>query len=147
MYPRTLDYGAMVVYRSDSGIAPIAGDSWDTAVFRFSDDQENVVEYEITATDAETMPPAVRVSVAPNPFNASTTIRLILPALAHVDVSAYDAAGVKVASLFEGDLAEGTHDLHWNGLNDSGRDLGSGVFFLKIEAGRYRLTRKIVLLR
>jgi hypothetical protein len=147
MYPETLDYGAMVSYRSDSGLAPLADESWDTAVFRFSDDQENVVEYEVTATGMETIPPAVRVSVAPNPFNASTTISLILPAAVRVRVSVYDAAGGRVAMILDDDLPAGAHDMNWNGRNAAGRDLGSGVYFLRIKADRYRAERKIVLLR
>jgi hypothetical protein len=147
MYPQSLDYGAMVVYSSDSGLAPLAGDSWDTAVFRFSDDQENIVEYEVVATGAESIPPAAHVSVAPNPFNASTTISLTLPAEAHVRVSAYDAVGERVAMILDDILPAGTNDIYWNGRNAAGRDVGSGVYFLAIKADSYKLVRKMVLLR
>jgi hypothetical protein len=147
MYPETLDYGAMVVYRSDSGLAPLESESWDSAVFRFSDDQANVIEYEVTSTGGESMPPALRVSVAPNPFNASTTISLILPCAMRIRVLVYDAAGRRVAMILDDSIPAGSHDIDWNGRNAAGRDLGSGVYFLRIIADGYHEDTKIILLR
>jgi hypothetical protein len=147
LYPEALDYGSAVVYRSDSGIAPLSDGSWDFAVFRFSDDQESVVEYEIISTADEISSNAAMVTVAPNPFNASTSVTLILPEEADVDVIIYDAAGARIARVLNERLSAGAHDLYWNGKNDSGADLGSGVYFLRVHAGRYTSTRKIVLQR
>jgi len=147
LYPESLDYGSAVAYRSDSGIAPLAGGSWDSAVFRFSDDQESVVEYEITSTADGISTNAVIVTVAPNPFNASTSVTLSLPEETHVEASLYDASGARIARILDERLPAGTHDLHWNGKNDAGSHLGSGVYFLRVHAGRYTSTRKIVLQR
>jgi hypothetical protein len=147
LYPETLDYDASVVYRSDTGIAPLANDSWDTAAFRFSDDQESFVEYEITSTADEISANAVMVTVAPNPFNASTSVTLILPEETYVEAAIYDVSGARVARIIDERLSAGTHDMHWNGKNGAGKTLGSGVYFLRIKAGHYRSTRKIVLQR
>ena len=116
-------------------------------MFRFSDDQDSFVEYEITSTTDEISTNAVMVTVAPNPFNASTFVTLILPESTDVEVSVYDAKGARIARVLDQKLSAGAHDLHWNGKNDAGTDLGSGVYFLRVHAGHYRSTRKIVLQR
>jgi hypothetical protein len=147
LYPDTLDYGSAVLYRSAPGIAPLAGGSWDTAVFRFSDDLENIIEHEITATEDEISARGVMITVAPNPFNASTSVKLVLPDETDVEIAVYDATGARIARVLDKRMSAGAHDLRWNGRNDAGTDLGSGVYFLRVHAGRFRSTRKIVLLR
>jgi flagellar hook assembly protein FlgD len=87
------------------------------------------------------------VTVAPNPFNASTSVTLVLPEERDVEITVYDAAGARIARILNERLSAGSHDLHWNGKNDAGTDLGSGIYFLRVNAGDFRSTRKIVLLR
>jgi hypothetical protein len=150
MYPLSLDYGSTVTYSTDSGIEPLAGDSWDTAVFRFSDDQDNVIEHEVTATGTETGPPhagGVHVSVAPNPFNALTVIGLDLERGMHVSIGVYDARGARVSTLLDGRLGPGHSEIHWRAMGEGGRGMESGVYFIRVDAGGMATTLKVVLLR
>ena len=71
----------------------------------------------------------------PNPFNPSTQIRFTLPRASKVRVRVFDATGREVATLLEGALTAGPHALLWNGQNENGEIVRSGVYFLRLEAG------------
>ena len=84
----------------------------------------------------------------PNPFNPTTTIRYAIPAPGgRVSLSIYDLSGRRVKTLINTDVAPGTYTATWRGLDDSGRQLGSGVYFYRLEAGGRTLTKKMVLLK
>jgi hypothetical protein len=78
----------------------------------------------------------------PNPFNPSTTIRFALPHSAVVRLTVYNAIGQEVSTLFEGAREAGTHSIQF----DASR-LSSGVYFYTIDAGAFRATKKMVLMR
>ncbi len=84
----------------------------------------------------------------PNPFNPSTEIQFTLPADAFVTVRLFDSAGRRVRSLLDhGPRTAGDIRLTWDGRDDSGQPLPSGVYFCEVEAGEYRATRKMTLLK
>ena len=64
----------------------------------------------------------------PNPFNPETTIRLDLPRSEEIDLAVYNLAGQKVATLAHGLREAGAYTLRWDGRDDDGRDLASGVY-------------------
>ncbi len=70
----------------------------------------------------------------PNPFNPSTTIRYALPEAAHVNLSIYNVLGQRVAELTNEVQSAGFYDARWNGRNDAGAQVASGVYFYRIEA-------------
>jgi len=77
---------------------------------------------------------------APNPFNPTTTIRYALPRAASVDVSIYDAAGRRIASLVNGWQPAGPHQELWDGRDALGQPASSGVYFVRLEsAGEKRV--------
>jgi flagellar hook assembly protein FlgD len=84
---------------------------------------------------------------APNPFNPATTIRFRLGEAGEARLTVFDPAGRLVAELFSGPASAGDHTTAWNGLDRSGREVGSGVYFYRLEAGRASWTRSMVLLR
>ena len=91
-----------------------------------------------------------RLSNYPNPFNVSTTIYLDLndrDNINTVSVNIYNILGQKVAGLGEVDLYNGYASVTWNGCDDSGMLLASGVYFYCIENPRIRKTGKMILLR
>jgi hypothetical protein len=88
-----------------------------------------------------------RAWVHPNPFNPSTTVTLKLPASATVTAVIYDAMGRSVRSLWSGTLPAGTNRLLWNGRNDRGEPVASGVYLLNIRAAGDAQTLKLVLLK
>jgi len=85
--------------------------------------------------------------IAPNPGRAPFTIRFELPAAADVGLDVFDAAGRRVRSLAPGRHEAGLHANTWNGLDDQGRPLGDGVYWVRLHAGGVERARRFVLLR
>ncbi|NUO79014.1 T9SS type A sorting domain-containing protein [candidate division KSB1 bacterium] len=83
----------------------------------------------------------------PNPFNPSTQVRFTLPRASKVRMRVFDAMGREVAQLLNGALAAGPHTLLWNGQNEAGELVRSGVYFLRLEAGSEVAVRKMAVVR
>ncbi len=83
----------------------------------------------------------------PNPFNPSTTITFELPTATHVTLRIYDSAGRQVRNLLDRELAGGVRAVPWDGRNDGGQSMGSGIYIYRLEAGGKMLQRKMVLVR
>ncbi|MGE5497078.1 MAG: C-GCAxxG-C-C family (seleno)protein [Syntrophothermus sp.] len=84
----------------------------------------------------------------PNPFNPTTKIRFSIPEAKEVYLSVYDAHGRLVRELVGGsEHAAGTYELNWDGLDDEGQKVASGVYFSRIQAGSYSESVKMVLLK
>jgi len=87
----------------------------------------------------------------PNPFNASTLIRFAIPASfvkESLRLAIYNLAGQQVATLVEGRRGAGEYIVRWDGTDDSGNQLASGVYVYRLEAGeRLVETRKLALVR
>jgi DNA-binding beta-propeller fold protein YncE len=85
----------------------------------------------------------------PNPFNPSTTIKFAVPAGAAGGYSlrVYDARGLLVRELDRGAIAPGIHEVIWDGLNDHGGQVGSGVYMYRLVLGQEKSTGKMVLLK
>jgi len=83
----------------------------------------------------------------PNPFNPETRIEFELPADGWVDVAVYNILGRKVATLEARRLPAGKHSVVWNGENDSGEQVASGVYLYRVSTSAKAKTRKMVLVR
>ncbi len=83
----------------------------------------------------------------PNPFNGTTTVAWSLASPERVSLRIYDTAGRLVRTLENGDKEAGNHRTVWNGKDNSSRGVASGVYFMRLIAGDFRQTRKIVYLR
>jgi len=83
----------------------------------------------------------------PNPFNTSTVIRVRLPEASEVRLSIYNLLGQEIRRLIDGEMEAGTHSVQWDGRDDSGRVLASGVYLCRFQAGDFTQTKRIVLLR
>lgn len=84
---------------------------------------------------------------APNPFNPSTTIRFYLPERRPVALDVYDVSGRLVKRLTEGNREKGMHSLSWDGRDAAGRDVGPGMYFARLKAGKDIQSRKMILAR
>ena len=92
--------------------------------------------------------PRTFTSVAfPNPFNPETTIKFSIPDRSLVSLTIYDVAGRLVKVLTSESLPAGEHTRHWNGRDDSGHPVASGVYFYKFSANERSQTRKLILLK
>jgi hypothetical protein len=76
----------------------------------------------------------VGLSNYPNPFKDATTIRLTLPRAVRINLSVYDIAGRKVRSLESGTVQAGTREFRWDGRNDAGLPVASGIYFVRLES-------------
>jgi len=84
----------------------------------------------------------------PNPFNPTTTISYIVPSGgAKTRLVIYDLAGRRVRTLIDEEKSGGEYTVRWNGRDDNGRQLGSGVYFYRIEIGDFRVDRRMVMLK
>ena len=81
----------------------------------------------------------------PNPFNPETTIRYHLPRSEEIALAVYNLAGQPVAALASGFREGGRYSLRWNGRDDAGRELVSGVYLYRLVAGDRKETRKLLL--
>ncbi|NIA28497.1 MAG: T9SS type A sorting domain-containing protein, partial [Actinobacteria bacterium] len=83
----------------------------------------------------------------PNPFNSSTTLKFQIPMNAHVSLKIYDILGREVRTLVESYQEAGTHRIVWNGQDNQGIQVTSGVYFIQIKAGKFIQTRKILFVK
>lgn len=83
----------------------------------------------------------------PNPFNPETQISYGLPKDSWVKLSIYNIRGQKVKTLVDGFEAAGHKVVIWDGTNEEGEQVASGVYFYRLDAGEFTATKKMVLLR
>jgi len=88
-----------------------------------------------------------QLSAAPNPFNPGTQLSFRLTAHADVTVGVYDASGRRVRTLHRGALDADLHVMRWDGNDDNGRGVASGVYVFRVEAGKDSVSLKAVLLK
>ncbi|MCL5029845.1 MAG: T9SS type A sorting domain-containing protein [Bacteroidetes bacterium] len=83
----------------------------------------------------------------PNPFNPSTTIKYELPKPDEVKLIIYDISGKKVTTLANNFQSAGTYSVTWNGKNDFGKDVSSGVYFYSFETSNFSQVNKMLKLK
>ncbi|MHB2150960.1 FlgD immunoglobulin-like domain containing protein [Calditrichota bacterium LG25] len=86
-------------------------------------------------------------SAYPNPFNPATTIRFDVPRAAVVEVAVYNMLGQRVRTLVNERLAPGEYRIQWDGRNQQGGVLPSGVYFVRMKAERFTAVRKVMLIK
>ena len=86
---------------------------------------------------------------APNPFDPAggTWVSLDLPSSGPVSLAVYDVEGRRVRTLFEGEPTDHGMKVRWDGRDDNGREVGSGVYFCRARFGRTVVSRKMTLVR
>ena len=83
----------------------------------------------------------------PNPFNPETTIRYALPADSNVSIVVYDVQGRSVRTLVDQRIKAGLHSVVWDGTNEAGESVASGLYIYRIQAQEFSAVRKMTLLR
>jgi len=109
---------------------------------------------DLSMTTEEIMVPVRNVRLYqnhPNPFNPSTSIPFTVPggmeSRRGVQLAVYDASGALVKTLVAGALAGGRHEARWDGRNERGESVASGVYFVQVSSGGFKEARKMILLR
>ena len=83
----------------------------------------------------------------PNPFNPTTTLRYDIPEDSFVRVTVYDMLGNVVNNLVNDNQNSGYRSVQWNATNNQGQPVSAGVYLYSIEAGKFRQTKKMILLK
>ena len=83
----------------------------------------------------------------PNPFNPQTEIAFGLPNSDFVNLEVYDVMGRKVTTLVNEEMAAGVHRVIWNGTNDNGNNVSSGVYFYRLTQSGNTITKKMIMLK
>jgi len=83
----------------------------------------------------------------PNPFNPETTIQFALPEESFVTLQVYNIAGQLIRTLKSEKLPAGYYRVCWDGKDDNGREMSSGVYFYRIVAGEFTQAKRMILLK
>jgi len=83
----------------------------------------------------------------PNPFNNSTTIKFSVPYASRIVLDIYDLQGRKVKSLINADYGPGEFSIFWNGTNNHGVTVATGVYLMKLQGKDFIVARKILFLK
>lgn len=83
----------------------------------------------------------------PNPFNPETTIEYEIPQSGEILIRIYNLAGQEVTTLVNEKYPPGHYKIQWNGKDDLGQEVSSGVYFLQFKVGEFQTTRKLVFLK
>jgi len=86
-------------------------------------------------------------NIYPNPFNPVTTITYGLEHSGKVTVEIYNILGQKMRTLVSDTKAAGNYRVRWNGLDDKGRAVTSGIYYVKMTSGNYSQMKKVVLMK
>lgn len=110
--------------------------------------EEVMVFIEVVSSDDEMLANnQISLSAYPNPFNPSTTISYTIPKPSEVSLSVYNLKGQLLKSLTNEVKAAGTHQIVWNGEDKFNRKALSGVYFIRLQAGKDSLTHKVLLMK
>ena len=123
--------------------------SYETVVNPADQDQVDVNLYPSTATEANDPVPlnSGLLGNHPNPFNPETKIEFFLSGYDLADLAIYNVKGQKVRTLVNEELTPGLHSVIWNGKDENGNDLTSGVYLYKLSSGGTESTRKMILMK
>jgi hypothetical protein len=152
--PYVLQAGQSVIY--DITFTPADTTMYNQQIVITSDDPAhptNSVTVSGQGVPVENNDPNVLPSVTallgnyPNPFNPETNIAFSLKEMTKVKIEIYNVLGQKVRTLLDKELPAGMNTVRWNGKDDSGKGVGSGVYFMKMHADRFTSTKKMIMLK
>jgi hypothetical protein len=83
----------------------------------------------------------------PNPFNPTTSIHFALPSRGMVKLVVYDLIGQEVRTLAQAPFTSGEHTVAWDGRDNNGELVNSGIYFYRLETGQFNETRKLTFLK
>jgi hypothetical protein len=83
----------------------------------------------------------------PNPFNPTTTIEYTIPRSQYVRLAVYNILGQEVGVLVDGRESAGSHTVQWNGQDERGQTMASGIYFYRLATPNLTETKKMLLLK
>ncbi len=102
----------------------------------------------VEEVDGPNLPTSYSLSQnVPNPFNPNTTIEFALPRTSEVNLDVFNLLGQKVRTLVNDQLRAGFQRVEWDGKDDNGAEVASGVYLYRIKAGTFVESKKMMLLK
>lgn len=153
------------VYRDDIMVAerastqyvdlnPPAGDHTYYVTALYSGDIESAHSNEVpisigTGSDDDSIVPVNTSfnSIYPNPFNPTTNLYYSVSTAGNVNLSVYNLKGQLISTLVNGHQEAGNYTTLWNGTDDNGKMVPSGIYLTKFESGDYTSTKKMILMK
>ena len=164
LYPRFMK--KELVFQQVNGFATVDGEIFEKEIiFNVSGVPANqnvqlVIDYQLMGEDNQVLyqgtkqinftPMPLEFALSqnyPNPFNPVTHIKYDLPEKSDVVLLIYDIMGREVATLINQQQEPGYRSVMWDGLNRSGQKVSAGMYFYTIQAGKFRQTKKMILLK
>lgn len=139
------DHNEVNIYYQDSVVNTALRDSFvtraDAIILQEASDQVGVV-------DPNIIPNEYFLSQNfPNPFNPSTIIRFGLPVAEKVTLKVYDVLGREIKTLVNDEMKPGYHSVEWDGTNNYGARVSSGIYIYRLVAGKYVKTMKMMMVK
>ena len=157
-YPLEIGYGETVnMVQAFTVPAPLVVNNCEIIVFAQNDYMKEI--YQTARIKITDIPTAIDDKVdglpgefqlaqnCPNPFNAKTTISYSLEKAGEVKLAVFDLAGRKVANLFSGIQNAGNYQIVWDGADDNGVGVSSGIYFYRLTADNYSYARRMTLIK
>ncbi len=137
--PGEMYYVAMLTYDESGNPSSLSNIDTAIAYFSFISDIDD---------DTDLLPDHFELRQNyPNPFNPQTEIRFSLPEHSYVNLSIFNTAGQRVATLIDRSMSAGEHVARWSGIGDNGRNVATGVYFYRLLAEDFSDSKKMVLLK
>ena len=142
----------VLYYFDDGNVSNMESTIYQAVAYLFAVNAMGAAEGRVaTAVRSESAGPLSERSAlfgnVPNPFNPSTLIAYRLPGAVHVELSVYNLMGQRIRRLVHGIREAGRHEVVWDGRDDRGREVGSGVYCYRLRAGGLTETGKALVLR
>ncbi len=123
-----------------------------TAVYTYNQESVpslNTLVINLLSAEDEDLPVLANALEAnyPNPFNPTTTINFSIKYDEKVSIDVFNSRGQRVTTLVDDHLQAGRHNVVWNGRDNRNREVGSGVYFYRIESGEWTATEKMLLVK
>jgi hypothetical protein len=119
----------------------------DICYMPYSSEEGLVLDKEITDSETPLIASFTLLQNYPNPFNPNTNIRYEIPAACHVRLKIYDVAGRLVETFVDRNEPSGRYIIPWDGRDDAGRKMASGIYFYRLQAGSFTDTKRMVQIR
>ena len=155
-YSRLTRLDTLIVYNCDSSGVALESDKtygW-VLVYRDVSEENSATVFSSFSIDMTTsiknwreIHDPIQVTIRPNPFNPTTTISYVLPEQSILRLTVFDIQGREVMTLQDESKPAGRYEVQWNGLDQSGNPVSTGVYFVRLQAGDYSRTIKMVILQ
>ena len=116
--------------------------------YTFFDDDYDIIENKDSVLSHVSIPKEFSLMKNyPNPFNPKTNIQFTIPVTSFIKLFIYDINGKTIFKIINSELESGYYNVAWNGKNELGHKVGSGVYFYRLEAKGFRSSQKMIFIK